>query len=191
MWQISVLISRMQQDWPTLGCPSNSGTTFWSHEWNKHGTCSESVLNQHAYFKSALNLKSKLDLLQILQSAGNSSTWLHQFDHFFRLGVKFIYTTYVHRWSASTPFNIYFYWYVSQYVSGINPDGGLYSFNSIRITLTDAIGYTPGIECNVDESNSQLYQVYICVDTSASNVVECPILPNARKCASIVEFPTF
>ncbi|XP_073130837.1 extracellular ribonuclease LE-like [Henckelia pumila] len=142
--KISDLISRMQQDWPTLGCPSNSGTTFWSHEWDKHGTCSESVLNQHAYFKSALNLKSKFDLLQILQGAG------------------------------------------------INPDGGFYSFDSIRDTLTNAIGYAPGIECNVDENgNSQLYQVYICVDTSGSNVIECPILPNSRKCTSSVEFPTF
>lgn len=70
--QISDLISRMQQDWPTLACPSNSGTTFWSHEWDKHGTCSESNLDQHGYFKATLNLKSKYDLLQILQNGGNS-----------------------------------------------------------------------------------------------------------------------
>lgn len=74
--QISDLISRMQQDWATLACPSNSGSTFWSHEWDKHGTCSESVLDQHAYFATALNLKSKLDLLQILQSAGNNSIFI-------------------------------------------------------------------------------------------------------------------
>ncbi|XP_028073371.1 extracellular ribonuclease LE-like isoform X2 [Camellia sinensis] len=66
---ISDLISRMQDSWPTLACPSGDGSTFWSHEWDKHGTCSESVLDQHSYFKSALNLKSNIDLLQILQSA--------------------------------------------------------------------------------------------------------------------------
>ncbi|CAI9782988.1 unnamed protein product [Fraxinus pennsylvanica] len=54
------LISRIQQSWPMLACPSNSGSSFWSHAWEKHGTCSESVLDQHGYFKSALNLKSQI-----------------------------------------------------------------------------------------------------------------------------------
>ncbi|PSR88314.1 Extracellular ribonuclease [Actinidia chinensis var. chinensis] len=126
----------MQRSWPTLACPSGDGSSFWSHEWVKHGTCSESVLNQHGYFKSALDLKEKLRLLQILQGAG------------------------------------------------INPDGGFYNLSSIR-------GYTPGIECNVDTSgNSQLYQIYICVDTSGTDFIECPVLPNG-KCSSRVEFPYF
>ncbi|CAA0834679.1 Ribonuclease 1 [Striga hermonthica] len=72
--KISELISRMQQDWATLACPSDDGTKFWSHEWDKHGTCSQSVLDQNAYFTAALNLKSKHNLLQILQSAENSSS---------------------------------------------------------------------------------------------------------------------
>ncbi|CAL5396274.1 unnamed protein product [Camellia sinensis] len=140
---ISDLISRMQDNWPTLACPSGDGSTFWSHEWDKHGTCSESVLDQHSYFKSALNLKSNIDLLQILQSAG------------------------------------------------INPDGGSYSLSSIKGAIKNAIGYNPFIECNVDSSgNSQLYQVYICVDTSGSNFIECPVLPRG-KCASNLEFPSF
>ncbi|CAL5399045.1 unnamed protein product [Camellia sinensis] len=155
--RISDLISRMQDSWPTLACPSGDGSTFWSHEWDKHGTCSESVLDQHSYFKSALNLKSHIDLLQILQSADETN-----FGQWHR------------RW-----------------LTGINPDGGSYSLSSIKGAIKNAIGYTPFIECNVDSSgNSQLYQVYICVDTSGSNFIECPVLPRG-KCASNLEFPSF
>ncbi|PSS28744.1 Extracellular ribonuclease, partial [Actinidia chinensis var. chinensis] len=140
--KVSDLINRMQMSWPTLACPSGDGSSFWSHEWVKHGTCSESVLNQHGYFKSALDLKEKLGLLQILQGAG------------------------------------------------INPDGGFYSLSSISGAIEDAIGYSPGIECNVDTSgNSQLYQIYICVDTSGTEFIKCPVLPNG-KCSSRVEFPS-
>lgn len=60
----------MQKDWASLACPSSNGLTFWSHEWDKHGTCSESVLNQHSYFSSALNLKDQVNLLRALKSAG-------------------------------------------------------------------------------------------------------------------------
>ncbi|KAA8532975.1 hypothetical protein F0562_032908 [Nyssa sinensis] len=141
--KISDLISRLQKSWPTLACPSGTGSSFWSHEWVKHGTCSESILTQHGYFKSTLDLKDKLNLLQILQSAG------------------------------------------------IEPDGGFYSLNSITTAIKQAIGYTPGIECNVDESgNSQLYQIYICVDKSGSKIIQCPVLPSGR-CASQIEFPSF
>lgn len=68
--QISDLKSSMQKNWPTLACPSNDGTDFWSHEWEKHGTCSESVLSQHDYFEASLALKEKIGLLNILKSAG-------------------------------------------------------------------------------------------------------------------------
>lgn len=68
--QISDLTSRMQSEWPTLACPSSNGLTFWGHEWDKHGTCSESVLNQHSYFATTLGLKNEINLLQALKSAG-------------------------------------------------------------------------------------------------------------------------
>ncbi|CAL0315189.1 unnamed protein product [Lupinus luteus] len=141
--QVSDLTSELQSDWPTLACPSNDGINFWTHEWDKHGTCSESNLNQHDYFQAALKLKQQTNLLKALQSAG------------------------------------------------INPDGGSYSLENIKGAIKDAIGFTPYIECNVDtQRNSQLYQVYLCVDTSGSNLIECPVFPRGR-CGSDIEFPTF
>jgi len=141
--KVSDLISNMQQDWPSLACPSSNGYTFWGHEWDKHGTCSESVLNQHSYFSLAINLKDQVNLLQALTSAG------------------------------------------------IRPNGQFYSVQSIKNAIKGSIGYTPFIECNVDTSgNSQLYQVYLCVDTSGSNLIECPVFPTG-KCGSQIEFPSF
>ncbi|ESR51938.1 hypothetical protein CICLE_v10032651mg [Citrus x clementina] len=140
--QISDLRSSMQKNWPTLACPSGNGITFWSHEWEKHGTCSESVLNQHQYFQTALNLKNQIHLLQALRTAV--------------------------------------------------PDGSSYSLESIKDAIKEASGFSPWIECNVDESgNSQLYQIYLCVDTSASNFINCPVFPNGKKCGSQIEFPPF
>ncbi|KAI5679024.1 hypothetical protein M9H77_09974 [Catharanthus roseus] len=131
--KVSDLLKRMEGDWPSLSCPSSNGTTFWSHEWEKHGTCSESVLDQHDYFKTALNLKDNLNLLQILQNAG------------------------------------------------IKADGGSYSLSSIKDAIKSGIGSTPWIQCNEDESgNRQLYQIYICVDNSGSNIIECPVMPTGK-----------
>lgn len=58
----------MQTEWPTLACPSGDGLKFWSHEWEKHGTCS--TLDQHTYFQITLDLKNQVNLLQALVSAG-------------------------------------------------------------------------------------------------------------------------
>ncbi|KAF3431469.1 hypothetical protein FNV43_RR26200 [Rhamnella rubrinervis] len=141
--QISDLTSSMQKNWPTLACPSGNGIKFWSHEWDKHGTCSESVLDQHGYFQAALSLKKQVNLLQILQSAG------------------------------------------------IKPNGDSYSLEDIKGAIKGATGLTPWIECNTDTSgNSQLYQVYLCVGTSGSNLIECPVFPHG-KCGSNIEFPSF
>ncbi|GFS40571.1 ribonuclease 1 [Actinidia rufa] len=70
--EISDLTNRLQKDWPTLACPSGDGLKFWGHEWNKHGTCSEDVLDQHSYFEKGLDLKKKANLLEALKSAGAS-----------------------------------------------------------------------------------------------------------------------
>ncbi|WOK96832.1 extracellular ribonuclease LE-like [Canna indica] len=141
--EISDLIGSMRSKWPTLACPSGDGSSFWSHEWEKHGTCSEVILDQHSYFEAALNLKKRYNLLQILQNAG------------------------------------------------IRPNGGFYSTQSITSAIRNGIGYTPGIECNVDASgNTQLYQIYLCVDTSGELLIQCPVYPTS-KCSSNVEFPAF
>ena len=65
--------------------------------------------------------------------------------------------------------------------TGINPDGNSYSLQNIKNAIKGAIGYTPWIECNVDASgNSQLYQIYLCVDTSGSSLIECPVFPQGK-----------
>ncbi|KAK8947985.1 Ribonuclease 1 [Platanthera guangdongensis] len=68
--QISDLMSNMEANWPSLACPSSNGYSFWAHEWSKHGTCADSIFNEHDYFEAALNLKDKVDILQILSSSG-------------------------------------------------------------------------------------------------------------------------
>ncbi|PON58319.1 Ribonuclease T2-like [Parasponia andersonii] len=63
--------------------------------------------------------------------------------------------------------------------------------NPLQALKKAGIGYTPGVTCNVDPSrNSQLHEIYLCVDVSGSNLVECPVFPRG-KCASRVEFPSF
>ncbi|CAI9096594.1 OLC1v1032779C2 [Oldenlandia corymbosa var. corymbosa] len=138
--EVSDLINRMQKDWPSLACPSSDGVRFWTHEWEKHGTCS--LLNERQYFQTALDLKAKSNLLQVLKDAG------------------------------------------------ITP-GKFYTVERIKDAIKEGVGYTPFVECNVDQSrNSQLYQVYLCVDSSASDFIECPVFPHGR-CGSRIEFPSF
>ncbi|KNA22870.1 hypothetical protein SOVF_029790 [Spinacia oleracea] len=75
--------------------------------------------------------------------------------------------------------------------AGIEPNGNTYSLESIKDAIKQDVGYTPFVECNNDSSgNSQLYQIYHCVDNSASKLIECPVFPRGR-CGSQIEFPTF
>nr|GMD15173.1 intracellular ribonuclease LX-like [Ipomoea batatas] len=140
---VSDLISRMEKDWPSLACPSSDGVRFWSHEWEKHGTCSG--LKQHDYFQKALQFKTKANLLQNLKNAG------------------------------------------------IEPrEGEHYTIEEIKSAIEEGVGFSPFIECNVDPmGNHQVYQVYLCVDTSAENFIDCPILPRGGRCGSKIEFPPF
>ncbi|XP_009360332.2 ribonuclease 3 [Pyrus x bretschneideri] len=141
--QISELLTSLNKNWPSLSCPSSNGYRFWSHEWEKHGTCSESELDQKEYFEAALKLREKVKLLQILKNAG------------------------------------------------IVPNDELYNLESIVEAIKEGVRHTPGIECNKDSAgNSQLYQIYLCVDTSGQDIIECPLLPKGR-CASKVQFPKF
>ncbi|KAI3516455.1 hypothetical protein L1887_15371 [Cichorium endivia] len=142
--QISDLMSEMQSKWPTLSCPSSDGLTFWGHEWDKHGTCSESEMDQHDYFATTLNLKNKINLLQALENAG------------------------------------------------IHPNGQTYNYSSIESAIKGVSGYTPGIQCNIDKTgNTQLYQIVMCVDSSGSGFIECPVFPKGNCGSSPIEFPSF
>ncbi|PQQ19550.1 ribonuclease 3-like [Prunus yedoensis var. nudiflora] len=128
--EISELMSNLEKNWPSLSCPSSNGFRVRAPD-------------QKDYFEAALKLKQKVNLLQILKTAG------------------------------------------------IVPDDGMYSLESIKEAIKEGAGYTPGIECNKDSAgNSQLYQVYLCVDTSGQDIIECPVLPKGR-CASDVQFAKF
>ncbi|KAI3720227.1 hypothetical protein L6452_21140 [Arctium lappa] len=143
--KVSDLESVLQKNWPTLACPSGDGLKFWRHEWEKHGTCAESIFDERGYFEAALSLKKKANLLGALEHAG------------------------------------------------IRPaDGKFHKMEEIKEAITKGVGYAPYIECNVDSSGyHQLYQVYQCVDASATNFIECPVFPHGRACGNKVEFPSF
>ncbi|KAJ9563786.1 hypothetical protein OSB04_008946 [Centaurea solstitialis] len=143
--KVSDLESVLQKEWPTLACPSGDGLKFWRHEWEKHGTCAESVFDEHGYFEAGLSLKKKANLLGALEHAG------------------------------------------------ITPDDGkFHKMEEIRDAITKGVGYAPYIECNVDSSgNYQLYQVFQCVDASATDFIECPVFPRGGACGNDVEFPSF
>ncbi|CAN6980569.1 unnamed protein product [Brassica rapa subsp. trilocularis] len=70
--KVSDLVSKMEKKWTEWGvwaCPSNE-TKLWEHEWNKHGTCVQSVFDQHSYFLTNLRFRQKLNLLNILKQKG-------------------------------------------------------------------------------------------------------------------------
>ncbi|KAK3223039.1 hypothetical protein Dsin_010064 [Dipteronia sinensis] len=116
----------MQTSWPTLACPSVNGSKFCSHEWDKHGTCSEYVLDQHAYFEAGLNLKDKIDLLQILK---NSVKSLMTFKvAYILLGGSVLQNHFNKR------MKIY-------YVTGIEPNGKSYSLCNITETIRGVVGF--------------------------------------------------
>lgn len=59
----------LRKSWPSFTCPQ-IGRKFWVHEWNKHGTCTKSVLGEIPYFEAALDLKNKANIYLALARAG-------------------------------------------------------------------------------------------------------------------------
>ena len=62
----------MQQFWPSLSNQGpNSNDAFWSHEWQKHGTCALDVLpSQPAYFATALELRARYNIESAMAAGG-------------------------------------------------------------------------------------------------------------------------
>ncbi|KAJ3704952.1 hypothetical protein LUZ61_008657 [Rhynchospora tenuis] len=66
--KIQDIQSSLQTNWPSLNCPSSNSSSLWASEWATHGTCSETVLDEHTYFQDALSFKNQTFLLQCLKS---------------------------------------------------------------------------------------------------------------------------
>lgn len=70
----------LERNWPSLSCPSSTSSSsskkLRMQEWQKYGTCAESLFGgQYQYFRAALNLRKKVDLLKILSIAGQKITY--------------------------------------------------------------------------------------------------------------------
>ena len=75
--------------------------------------------------------------------------------------------------------------------SNIEPNYQFYNVEDVKEAMKTSIGYYPWIECNRDsEGNSQIYQVYVCVDRNGKDFIECPVLPHGN-CDSRVQFAKF
>ncbi|TVU13166.1 hypothetical protein EJB05_40698 [Eragrostis curvula] len=56
----------------SLSCENRNPMDFWSEEWSQHGTCSN--MDQHSYFRAALDFKARFNLTRILLNAGGYTT---------------------------------------------------------------------------------------------------------------------
>ncbi|CAH0555662.1 unnamed protein product [Brassicogethes aeneus] len=75
--QIESLRGDMVKYWPgehiKSGDVYNDSLSFWKHEWEKHGTCAlalKTLKSEMDYFKTALDLHEKYNLLTMLQTIG-------------------------------------------------------------------------------------------------------------------------
>ncbi|KAJ8625122.1 hypothetical protein MRB53_033652 [Persea americana] len=66
--ELSDLTDELNAYWSTIKCPSSNAHRYWKNSWKTYGVCSG--LSQHDYFKTALELRSKLNLLSIFTSNG-------------------------------------------------------------------------------------------------------------------------
>jgi len=64
--------SKLDVQWPNV-IAGESPTSFWEHEWTKHGTCAKSLAateGEHNYFSTSLDLNEKFSIKKILQQSG-------------------------------------------------------------------------------------------------------------------------
>ncbi|XP_076802412.1 ribonuclease Oy-like [Clavelina lepadiformis] len=67
--EITNLENIMDNKWPNL-IIGTAKTSFWKHEWTKHGTCALNLLDldcEHKYFKMGLDLNKRFDYKHILE----------------------------------------------------------------------------------------------------------------------------
>jgi len=69
---INLLAADMHQYWPDEQAkPGYNTSSFWAHEWGKHGTCSG--LDPYTYFSSAIDVEKTIDTPSIItDNAGGS-----------------------------------------------------------------------------------------------------------------------
>ncbi|XP_038078907.1 ribonuclease Oy-like [Patiria miniata] len=70
--QVKDLVPAMNKTWPGL-LTGEEYWYFWSHEWDKHGTCAASLpvlYGEHNYFNKTLQLKQQHNIDKILSSSG-------------------------------------------------------------------------------------------------------------------------
>nr|CAC27788.1 RNase S5 [Prunus avium] len=61
------LRSKLRISWPDV--ESGNDTKFWGDEWNKHGTCSQRILNQFQYFERSQQMWRSYNITNILKKA--------------------------------------------------------------------------------------------------------------------------
>nr|WRO64821.1 self-incompatibility RNase [Prunus salicina] len=73
------LRSKVTRSWPDV--ESGNDTRFWEGEWNKHGTCSERILNQMQYFQRSHEMWTSHNISEILKNASivphPTQTWTY------------------------------------------------------------------------------------------------------------------
>lgn len=68
--KIRDLVPQLERVWPDLERNDEQG--FWSHEYTKHGSCSNStyIHDEHDYFSRSIGLQKQVDLVTILKNGG-------------------------------------------------------------------------------------------------------------------------
>ena len=65
---VAPILPELEKFWPSLNGPS---PTFWSHEFEKHGTCATDVYpTELGYMNGTLSLRAKFDVTAALAAAG-------------------------------------------------------------------------------------------------------------------------
>jgi len=80
-FEASVISSLVDDLWVSWYDYTGNGFDFWSHEWDKHGTCAESIPSmntEYNYFSSAISLQTKYDSVDALAASDitpSSENW--------------------------------------------------------------------------------------------------------------------